>query len=233
MSVTPMDASARVCAGVDWAKDDHAVCIVDADGEVLDRFIVEHTAAGLKRLVSRLLKAGVAEVGIERGDGPVVEALLTAELVVLVIAPNQLKNLRSRYGSAGNKDDRFDAYVLADVIRTDRRRLTPLTRSTPGTIALRNSVRARRDLVEHRRDHLARAAPLRPVVHQHRGLRLQHLLLESIVRDVDGLVAHALPLCLCGGGPRGETKGPGKAFILGQTGKAWQSRGLGPPRRRC
>lgn len=150
MSVTPMDASARVCAGVDWAKDDHAACIVDADGEVTDRFMVEHTAAGLKRLVGCLLAAGVAEVGIERGDGPVVDALLAAELVVLVIAPNQLKNLRSRYGSAGNKDDRFDAYVLADVVRTDRRRLTPLTRSTPATQALRSTVRARRDLVEHR-----------------------------------------------------------------------------------
>jgi transposase len=150
MSVTPMDASARVCAGIDWAKDDHAVCIIDVDGEVLDRFMVEHTAAGLKRLIARLLKAGVSEVGIERGDGPVVEALLAAELGVLVIAPIQLKNLRSRYGSAGNKDDRHDAYVLADVVRTDRRRLTPLTRSTPATIALRSTVRARRDLVEHR-----------------------------------------------------------------------------------
>lgn len=150
MSVTVEGSNARVCAGLDWAKDDHAVCIVDADGEVLDRFTVEHTVAGLKRLISRLLSAGVVEVGIERGDGPVVEALLAAELVVLVIAPNQLKNLRSRYGSAGNKDDRYDAYVLADVVRTDRRRLTPLTRSTPATIALRTSVRARRDLVEHR-----------------------------------------------------------------------------------
>lgn len=150
MSLTPLDASARVCAGVDWAKDDHAVCIVDADAQVLDRFTVEHTAAGLKRLIAGLLKAGVVEVGIERSDGPVVEALLAAELVVLVIAPNQLKNLRSRYGSAGNKDDRYDAYVLADVVRTDRRRLTPLTRSSTATIALRTTVRARRDLVEHR-----------------------------------------------------------------------------------
>jgi transposase len=150
MSVTPMDGSARVCAGVDWAKDDHAVCIVDDDGQVLDRFTVEHTAAGLKRMIRRLLASGVSEVGIERGDGPVVETLLAAELVVLVIAPNQLKNLRSRYGSAGNKDDRYDAYVLADVVRTDRRRLTPLTRSTPATLALRSAVRARRDLVEHR-----------------------------------------------------------------------------------
>lgn len=150
MSVTPIVAPTRVCAGVDWAQDDHVVCILGTDGEVVDRFTITHTAAGLKRLVVRLLGAGVAEVGIERGDGPVVDALLQAELTVLVISPHQVKNLRSRYGSAGNKDDRFDAYVLADVVRTDRRRLTPLTRSTPTTVALRSTVRSRRDLVEHR-----------------------------------------------------------------------------------
>jgi len=146
----PTRAEPRVCVGLDWAKDDHAVCIVDPDGDVRDRFTIEHTAAGLRRLIGRLLAAGVTEVGIERGDGPVVEALLQAELTVLVISPNQVKNLRSRYGSAGNKDDRYDAYVLADVVRTDRRRLTPLTRSSAGTRALRATVRARRDLVEHR-----------------------------------------------------------------------------------
>lgn len=154
MSVTPIQPAARVeqrvCAGIDWAKDDHVVCMIDADGEVTDRFSVAHTSAGLRLLIARLLKAGVDEVGIERPDGPVVDALLTAELTVLVIPPAQVKNLRSRYGSAGNKDDRFDAYVLADVVRTDRRRLTPLSRSTPATQALRSSVRARRDLVEHR-----------------------------------------------------------------------------------
>ena len=62
----------------------------------------------------------MTEVAIERPDGPVVEALLEAELPVFVVAPSQIKNLRSRYGSAGNKDDRFDAYVLADMLRTDR-----------------------------------------------------------------------------------------------------------------
>ena len=102
MSVTLQAVPARVCAGVDWAKDDHAVAIIDPDGEVLDSFVVTHDVAGLKSLVRRLLKAGVNEVGIERGDGPVVEALIQAELTVLVIPPGQLKNLRSRYGSAGN-----------------------------------------------------------------------------------------------------------------------------------
>jgi transposase len=150
VSPTPTRVPMRVCAGLDWAKDDHAVCILDADGQVVDRFTITHSAKGMNQLAVRLLAAGVEEVGIERGDGPVVDALLAAGLVVLVISPSQVKNLRSRYGSAGNKDDRFDAYVLADVVRTDRRRLVPLTRSTPATIALRSAVRARRDLVNHR-----------------------------------------------------------------------------------
>ena len=140
----------RSTAGVDWAKDDHAVAIVAPDGEQTHRFSITHDAAGLRSLVKRLLSAGVAEVGIERPDGPVVDALRQAGLVVYVIPPGQLKNLRSRYGSAGNKDDRFDAYVLADVVRTDRRRLRPLLVDQPATTALRQTVRARRDLVAHR-----------------------------------------------------------------------------------
>ena len=39
----------------------------------------------MKGLVRRLLKAGVTKVGIERPDGPVVDALLGAGLTVLVI----------------------------------------------------------------------------------------------------------------------------------------------------
>ena len=98
-------------AGIDWASQDHAVAIVDAHGVQVERFTISHTTPGLRRLVHRLRRAGVCEVAIERPDGPVVDALLEAELGVIVIAPNQMKNLRGRYGSAGNKDDSFDAYV--------------------------------------------------------------------------------------------------------------------------
>jgi hypothetical protein len=93
--------------GPAWASADHAVCVVDAAGRVVSRFSVEHTAEGLKTLVQRLAKAGACEAAIERGDGPVVDALLQAGVTVVVITPRQVKNLRSRYGSAGNKDDRF------------------------------------------------------------------------------------------------------------------------------
>ena len=150
MSVTDAHEPPRPTAGVDWAKDDHAVAVVTGDGEQTERLSVRHDAAGLRSMVKRLLRAGVDQVGIERPDGPVVDALPTAGLTVFVIPPAQLKNLRSRYGSAGNKDDRFDAYVLADVVRTDRRRLRALLVDQPATTALRQSVRARRDLVIHR-----------------------------------------------------------------------------------
>jgi hypothetical protein len=71
-------------------------------------------------------------------------------VTVVVITPRQIKNLRSRYGSAGNKDDRFDAYVLADVLPSDRARLRPLIPDSPATATLRQACRARQDLVRHR-----------------------------------------------------------------------------------
>ena len=137
-------------AGLDWAKDDHVVCVVDEHGAVVDRLALEHSAEGLSMLVRRLAKLGCHELAIERPDGPVVEALLVAGLTVVVISPNQLKNLRSRYGSAGNKDDRFDAFVLADTLRTDRRRLRALVPDSPVTVTLRATCRARKDLVRTR-----------------------------------------------------------------------------------
>jgi len=150
MSIDPSAAATRITAGVDWAKDDHAICVAGDQGEALERFTVRHDAAGLRQMAARLLRAGVSQVGIERSDGPVVDTLLQAGLTVFVIPPAQVKNLRSRYGSAGNKDDRFDAYVLADVVRTDARRLRPMERDSGQTTALRSTVRARRDLVGHR-----------------------------------------------------------------------------------
>ncbi|GIE83511.1 IS110 family transposase [Actinoplanes philippinensis] len=167
MSVHDTPGNRRaVTAGVDWAKDNHAVCIIDSDGDPVERFTVTHTKAGLTRLNTILDRHGVDEVGIERGDGPIVDALLAAGRTVLVIPPSQVKALRRRYGSAGNKDDRFDAYVLADTVRTDRRRLTPLLLDGEATIALRKLCRARKDLVAHRvaatnqlRAHLQTALP--------------------------------------------------------------------------
>lgn len=146
----PDESPNGVTGGLDWACDDHAASVVDSRGREVVRHSVEHSKAGLTELVAVFGSTGCREVAIERPDGPVVDALLQAGLTVVVISPNQVKNLRGRYGSAGNKDDRFDAFVLADALRTDRARLRPLIPDSAETTALRRAVRARKDLVGHR-----------------------------------------------------------------------------------
>jgi transposase len=136
--------------GVDWSWQRHAVCVVDAAGTVFERFEVDHQAAGLQLMVRRLHRAGVLRVAIERGDGPVVDAMLAGGLEVVVVSSRQVRALRLRYGTAGNKDDRFDAFVLADVLRSDGHRLASLRPDSSATIGLRALVRARKDLIKHR-----------------------------------------------------------------------------------
>ncbi len=138
----------RRFAGIDWAGARHAVCVIDGAGAVVSRFEVDHDAAGLRELVRRL--RGVVGVAIERPDGPVIDALLEAGLGVAVIASRHVKALRTRHGLAGNKDDRSDAFVLADALRTDGHRLRPLRPDSDATVALRSTVRARKDLVQTR-----------------------------------------------------------------------------------
>jgi transposase len=164
--VLPAEPPNGVTCGIDWARDDHAIAIIDNRGTLVHRSTVEHSVAGLREIVAVLGRAGAREVAIERPDGPVVDALLGADITVVVVSPNRLKNLRGRYGSAGNKDDRFDAFVLADTLRTDRTRLRPLVPDTEATVALRAMCRARKDLVAHRvglanqlREHLKRVFP--------------------------------------------------------------------------
>jgi transposase len=137
-------------AGVDWATDAHQVAVVDPAGALVAEFSVPHTADGLTDLCRRLGKATTGRVAIERPDGPVVEALLDAGFDVVVVSSRSIKALRTRYGTAGNKSDRSDAYVLADCLRTDGHRWPSLQPDNPATVTLRSHVRARKDLVETR-----------------------------------------------------------------------------------
>lgn len=137
-------------AGIDWASKTHAVCVIDNDGNIRARFEIPNTGKTFTGLVRRLTKLGVTGVAIERCDGPLVEALLDAGLRVVVITPRQVKGLRSRYSASGAKSDANDAFLLADVLRTDGRRLRALTQDSDATRVLRALSRSRKQLVEAR-----------------------------------------------------------------------------------
>ena len=137
-------------AGIDWSWKHHAVCIVDDGGQRIEEATVPHSRPGLAKVTAVLRRHGVERIGIERGDGPVVEHLIRDGFEVVVISARQVKSLRARYGSAGNKDDRFDAFVLADALRTDAGRWAVVQPDSQETMALRMLVRARHDLIDHR-----------------------------------------------------------------------------------
>jgi transposase len=140
-------------AGLDWGGAAHAVCVVDAAGAVAARIEVKHDAAGLANMLARLKRlAAPADlpIAIERPSGLVVDALVEAGHPVVPIHPNVVKACRPRYRACGGKSDPGDAYLLADILRTDGHRFGPLAPLSDDIRALRALVRGRDDLVAQR-----------------------------------------------------------------------------------
>jgi transposase len=142
-------------AGVDWGSERHQACLLDAQGDIVAEREFLHSGAGLAELGDWLLSmAGAAStvaVAIEVPHGPVVESLVDRGFVVHAINPKQLDRLRDRFSVAGAKDDRRDAYVLADGVRTDRRLFRRLHVADPRLIELRAWSRLAEELKEEQR----------------------------------------------------------------------------------
>jgi transposase len=140
--------------GLDWASDHHDLCVLEAaTGQRVSEFRVAHTAAGLTEARQRLARLGpppTVHIALERSAGLLVDTLVEAGHVVVPIHPNALTASRPRYTSALTKSDALDAYILADLLRTDGHRFRPLVAPSDATRALRAAVRTRDDLVATR-----------------------------------------------------------------------------------
>jgi hypothetical protein len=137
--------------GIDWASRAHEVCVLDEAGEPVARFGLAHSEAGIEQALARLGGLGAAgelAVAIERPDGVLVARLLAAGHPLYPIRPNAFAAARPRWGAAGAKDDPGDAYKLADLLRTDHRRLRPLRPASRATLELQALSRLRDDHVE-------------------------------------------------------------------------------------
>src|SRR5450755_4592916 len=134
-------------AGVDWASEKHDVLIADETGKEILAATFAHDEAGLRSLCRALVRHEVTLVAIERPDGLLVERLLDAGLRILPLHPNQVAATRDRFRVSGGKSDRFDAFVLCELARTDHHRFRVLDPDSDNTKALRALTRAREDLV--------------------------------------------------------------------------------------
>ncbi|MEU6715993.1 IS110 family transposase [Nonomuraea sp. NPDC046802] len=144
---------AQYFAGLDWAAEIHAVCVMDAGGQIVDQFTIKHSADGIAMLIRRLAKhAGPTDVqiGIERPNGRLVDLLLEAGHPVVPVSPNAIKAWREGEVMSGAKSDAGDAAIIAEYVRLRQHRLRVAVPYSDDTKALRTVVRTRTDLVDMR-----------------------------------------------------------------------------------
>ena len=142
----------QLYVGVDWATQAHQVCMLDPGGDRVAEHSMPHTGAGLAALRTDLRQrvsdpARIA-VAIEVPHGAVVDALLEHGCHVFAINPKQLDRFRDRHTVAGAKDDRRDAFVAADALRTDRGAFRRLHPEDPLLLQLRELSRLHDELVQ-------------------------------------------------------------------------------------
>ncbi len=159
------------CVGIDWASETHAVCLLDASGRLVEERPVAHTIEAVNAWLTALLERTGATpssiaVAIETPRGILVDTLVERGFAVFAINPKQLDRFRDRFTAAGAKDDRRDAHVLGDALRTDRQAFRRVQLDDPLILELRELSRAddewQRDLARFTnriREQVARIAP--------------------------------------------------------------------------
>jgi transposase len=117
----------KVYIGIDWSEKKHEICYMHEKGEVLRNLEIEHTMEGFVSLDHARQELGFeAEeciVGLETAHNLLVDYLWDQNYQqVYVLPPNVVKSSQGRYRQSGAKDDRWDARLIADILRTDKNR---------------------------------------------------------------------------------------------------------------
>lgn len=139
--------------GIDWGAQTHQVCVMDSTHRVLAELAVAHEGDSIAEFVERIYSMAkgdpsVVAVAIETPRGSIIEALIERGFAVFSINPKQLDRFRDRHTVAGAKDDRRDAFVLADSLRTDGPKYRRVKLGDPDIVQLRELVRVHEDLTQ-------------------------------------------------------------------------------------
>ncbi|HET9261956.1 MAG TPA: IS110 family transposase [Vicinamibacterales bacterium] len=143
--------TAQWFVGIDWGSEAPEVCVLNRDGQICERRQVRHTVPDLQAVVDALLTRAQGDpttvaVGIEVPRGTLLELFVERGFPVYAINPKQLDRFRDRFTTAGAKDDRRDALVIGDSLRTDPQAFRQVRLDHPVIIQLREWSRIDEDL---------------------------------------------------------------------------------------
>jgi transposase len=136
-----------VYIGIDWSKNKHDLCFLNAVGEVLQTLKIAHSPQGFLELDKARQRLGVAVtecvLGIETQHNVLIDFLIEQRYPqIYVLPPNAVKSAQGRYRQSGAKSDPSDARLIADMLRTDQAHYhawvpdSPLTRQIRAMISL-------------------------------------------------------------------------------------------------
>jgi transposase len=136
----------KVYIGIDWSENKHDVCFLNETGEIILVQEILHTIVGFRQLDQARQSLGVTReevlIGLETAHNLLVDYLWDQGYEqVYVLPPSVVKSAQKRYRQSGAKDDRWDARLIADLLRTDRSRYTPWKPDQPLTRQIRAEVR--------------------------------------------------------------------------------------------
>ena len=156
----------QLLVGIDLGQWLHQACVLDAKGEFLGERGFEHSLGALSAMTEWLLNLAGKDaeriaVAIEKPHGAVVETLLDSGIAVFSINPKQVDRFRDRHSMSGAKDDRHDAFVLADALRTDGHRFQCLQLPPPEIVGMRELLKTRDQLVKN---HVALSSQIRDLL---------------------------------------------------------------------
>lgn len=138
--------------GLDWSEAKHDVCMMNETGAIVKEFSIPQTAQGHRRLEQEIkgfkVDAEHCLVGLETSSNLVMDFLEPRPYTPYVIAPNQVASSRGRFTSSGRRNDRSDAHLLADMLRTDRHRFSPWRADGVSVNQMRTTLRLIDDLTQ-------------------------------------------------------------------------------------
>jgi transposase len=140
--------------GLDWADQQHAVCLQDADNSSRETSTLDQTPEGLQTWIDQLrarFGGRPVAVAVEQARGALIYALMHVDFLHLYpVNPQTLAKLRKAFYPSGAKDDPGDAGLLLEVLLNHRNHLRVWVPDDVLTRSIQLLTEGRRKLVGER-----------------------------------------------------------------------------------
>jgi transposase len=140
--------------GLDWADQQHVVCIQEAGSSRRETSTLDQTPEALQTWIQQLRNRFGGQpvaIALEQARGALIYALMHVEFLhIYPVNPQMLAKLRQAFHPSGAKDDPRDADLLLEVLLTHRHHLRVWVPDDVLTRSIQLLTEGRRKLVDER-----------------------------------------------------------------------------------